>query len=188
MKKNLILLSLVIGLCTISQAQFTRYQVKLRNKGGTANTIANPSTYLSQRAIDRRVKYGIAIDSTDLPVSQSYITQIANTPNVTVLNISKWQNAISIQVTNQSAITTINAFPFVESVNGIAARVGENGRNELRNKFELEENITPVDFSQKTEQVTADYFNSVSYTHLTLPTSDLGVDLGGRRIIKKKKV
>src|SRR5678815_1160854 len=29
--------------------------------------------------------------------------------------------------------------------------------------------------------------SSVSYTHLTLPTSDLGVDLGGRRIIKKKK-
>ena len=28
---------------------------------------------------------------------------------------------------------------------------------------------------------------SVSYTHLTLPTSDLSVDLGGRRIIKKKK-
>ena len=27
----------------------------------------------------------------------------------------------------------------------------------------------------------------VSYTHLTLPTSDLSVDLGGRRIIKKKK-
>ena len=26
----------------------------------------------------------------------------------------------------------------------------------------------------------------VSYTHLTLPTSDLGVDLGGRRILKKK--
>jgi len=159
MKKNLILLSLVFGLCTISQAQFTRYQVKLKNKGGTAHTIANPSTYLSQRAIDRRIKYGIAIDSTDLPVSQSYITQIANTPNVTVLNISKWQNAISIQVNNQSAITTINAFPFVESLNGIAARVGENGRNELRNKFELEENITPVDFSQRTEQVTADYFN-----------------------------
>ena len=28
---------------------------------------------------------------------------------------------------------------------------------------------------------------AVSYTHLTLPTSDLSVDLGGRRIIKKKK-
>ena len=35
----------------------------------------------------------------------------------------------------------------------------------------------------------ADYLlgdQAVSYTHLTLPTSDLGVDLGGRRIIKKK--
>ena len=30
------------------------------------------------------------------------------------------------------------------------------------------------------------YIQPVSYTHLTLPTSDLGVDLGGRRIIKKK--
>ena len=28
---------------------------------------------------------------------------------------------------------------------------------------------------------------AVSYTHLTLPTSDSSVDLGGRRIIKKKK-
>ena len=28
--------------------------------------------------------------------------------------------------------------------------------------------------------------NPVSYTHLTLPTSDPSVDLGGRRIIKKK--
>ena len=27
----------------------------------------------------------------------------------------------------------------------------------------------------------------VSYTHLTLPTSDLSEDLGGRRIITKKK-
>ncbi|MBP9103906.1 MAG: S8 family serine peptidase [Chitinophagaceae bacterium] len=159
MKKKILLLFTIIGLCNVSQAQFTRYQVKLKNKGGTSHTIANPSTYLSQRAIDRRTKYGIAIDSTDLPVSPSYITQIANTPNVTILNISKWQNAISIQVSNQSAITTINAFPFVESVTGIAARAGENGRTELRNKFQEEEIVTPIDFSQRTEQVTADYFN-----------------------------
>ncbi len=159
MKKKLFFLSLVIGLCNVSQAQFTRYQIKLKNKGGTPHTVANPSTYLSSRAIDRRTRYGIAIDSTDLPVSPSYIAQIASTPNVTILNISKWQNAISIQVSNQSAITTINTFPFVQTVSGIAARAGENGRNELRNKFEEEENITPVIFSQRTEQVTADYFN-----------------------------
>ena len=99
MKKNLFFLSIVIGLCNVSQAQFTRYQVKLKNKGGTPHTIANPSTYLSQRAIDRRTKYGITIDSTDLPVSPSYITQIANIPNVTILNISKWQNTLVFAVT-----------------------------------------------------------------------------------------
>jgi hypothetical protein len=52
---------------------------------------------LSQRAIDRRIKYSIAIDSTDLPVTPSYITQIKNVPNITVLNVSKWFNSISIQ-------------------------------------------------------------------------------------------
>ena len=33
----------------------------------------------------------------------------------------------------------------------------------------------------------AGLFLAVSYTHLTLPTSDPSVDLGGRRIIKKKQ-
>src|SRR5665254_26729 len=32
-----------------------------------------------------------------------------------------------------------------------------------------------------------EYTNTVSYTHLTLPTILTRVDLGGRRIIKKKK-
>ena len=31
-------------------------------------------------------------------------------------------------------------------------------------------------------------YEAVSYTHLTLPTSDSSVDLGGRRIIKKKNI
>ena len=135
MKKKLLLSIFVIAFCISSDAQYTRYQVKLKNKGGTPHSIANPSTYLSQRAIDRRTRYGIAIDSADLPVSPTYISQIANTPNVTILNISKWQNAISIQVSDPSAITTINTYPFVENVSGIAARVGESGRSDYKKQI-----------------------------------------------------
>ena len=108
MNKKILLSIFVFAFCISSDAQYTRYQVKLKNKGGTPHTIANPSTFLSQRAIARRTRYGIAIDSADLPVSPTYISQIANTPNVTILNISKWQNAVSIQVSDPSAITTIN--------------------------------------------------------------------------------
>jgi hypothetical protein len=103
MKKLIVVL---IGSCllfTDIHAQFTRYVVKLKNKGGNPFTLSAPTAYLSQRAIDRRTKYGIAIDSTDLPVTSSYITQIDNINNVTILNVSKWLNSISIQTTDANA-------------------------------------------------------------------------------------
>jgi Subtilase family/Secretion system C-terminal sorting domain len=126
MKKLIIVL---IGNCLLFSeihAQFTRYVVKLKNKGGSTFSLSNPTAYLSQRAIDRRTRYGIAIDSTDMPVTPSYITQIRNVPNVIVLNISKWQNSVSIQTSDPNAITTINGLSFVQSVAPIAAQTQNN--------------------------------------------------------------
>jgi len=131
MKKLIVVL---IGSCLLFseiQAQFTRYIVKLRNKGGTPFSLTTASAYLSQRAIDRRTRYGIAIDSTDLPVTPSYITQIRNVPNITVLNISKWHNSVTIQTTDPNAITTINGLSFVQSVAAIAARTQSNTSGKL---------------------------------------------------------
>ena len=131
MKKLIVVL---IGSCLLFseiQAQFTRYIVKLRNKGGTPFSLTTAPAYLSQRAIDRRTRYGIAIDSTDLPVTPSYITQIRNVPNITVLNISKWHNSVTIQTTDPNAITTINGFSFVQSVAAIAVRTQSNTSGKL---------------------------------------------------------
>ena len=157
MKKLLPLLLLLVATVCESQAQFTRYIIILKNKGGTPFTLSSPAAYLSQRAIDRRARYNIAIDSTDLPVTPAYITQIRNVPNVTVLNVSKWLNSVTIQTTDAAAITTINTFPFVQIVGGLAARLAA-AENVSRNKFELEEIITSLP-QQRTEQVTADFFN-----------------------------
>jgi len=131
MKKLIIVL---IGSCLFfaeARAQFTRYVIKLKNKGGSAFSFSTPSAYLSQRAIDRRTRYGIAIDSTDIPVTPSYITQIRNVSNVTVLNISKWHNSVSIETSDPNAITTINGLPFVQSVAPIAARTQNNTTEKL---------------------------------------------------------
>lgn len=158
MKKFLPAFLFSLFLISESQAQFTRYLVKLKNKGGTPFTIANPVAYLTQRAIDRRTRYGIAIDSTDLPVTPSYVTQIRNVPNVTVLNVSKWLNSISILTTDANAITTINGFSFVQSVSGLAARTNENGPPN-RNKFEIEESINPLPSIERPGQIEADFYN-----------------------------
>ncbi|HEX6847181.1 MAG TPA: S8 family serine peptidase [Chitinophagaceae bacterium] len=153
MKKLIVVL---IGSCllfTEVNAQFTRYVVTLKNKGGNPFSLSTPTAYLSQRAIDRRTRYGIAIDSTDLPVTPAYLTQIAGVANVTILNISKWHNSIAIQTSDANAITTINGFSFVQSVSAIAARTAATN-NEKLNTTEQ-----PYFPSLRGSQLTADYFN-----------------------------
>lgn len=156
MKKFLLLILIVLGVIGNSQAQFTRYIIRFKNKGNGPYTFANPLAYLSQRAIDRRTRYGIAIDSTDLPVTPTYITQVRSVANVTFLNVSRWQNAVTIQTSDANALTTINGFSFVQSVNSIAAKNALGGRTE-EEKFALERHTN--DIQPSTQRIEANYYN-----------------------------
>ena len=179
MKNILLLLVLSSLIASESNAQFTRYVVKLKNKGGTPFTFANPNAYLSQRAIDRRTRYGIAIDSTDLPCTPAYITQIRNVPNVTVLNVSKWLNAVSIQTSDANAITTINAFPFVVSTTGVAAKIGPP---EPDGKFGMESIEGPVPPQTQRLTGTMDFFNygATSFNEIHLHNGEFLHNIGLR--------
>ncbi|RYY87886.1 MAG: T9SS type A sorting domain-containing protein [Chitinophagaceae bacterium] len=128
MKNKILLAALALLSAAPSEAQVTRYVVKLRNKGDNTFTLANPGAYLSPRAIARRQRYGIAIDSTDLPLTQRYLDSIASVPNVTILNRSRWLNELSIQTSDANALNRIASFPFVVSVGQLAMRVsGDRG-------------------------------------------------------------
>jgi hypothetical protein len=137
-----------------AHSQNPRYIVFLKHKGATSFTISNPGSYLSQRAIDRRTRYSITIDSADLPIPDSYISQIRAVPNVTVLNISKWLNAITLQTTDANAIAAINALPFVKGTSSIALRTATIG-----DKLMIE-NIQDIPVSAgKPQGMQADFFN-----------------------------
>lgn len=173
------LIVVLIGSCLFfseTHAQFTRYVVKLRNKGSNPYSLSTPSAYLSQRAIDRRTRYGITIDSTDLPVTPSYVTQIRNILNVTVLNISKWHNSVAIQTSDPNAITAINALSFVESTSPIAARTNTN----TAEKFIAAEQ--PYNSGAREAQLTADYFNygTGSFNEINLHKGQLLHNIGLR--------
>lgn len=128
MKNKTLLVALALLAALSSEAQVTRYLVKLRNKGFNTYSLANPGAYLSARALARRTRYGIALDSTDLPLTQRYLDSIASVPNVTILNRSRWLNAVTILTTDAAALTRIQNFPFVQSVGGISARTIGGGR------------------------------------------------------------
>ncbi|MGZ8517223.1 MAG: S8 family serine peptidase [Chitinophagaceae bacterium] len=158
------------------KAQVSRYVVQLKHKGATTYSLANPSPYLSQRAVERRIRYNIPIDSTDLPVPVSYLSQIQNIPGVTILNISRWLNAITIQTTDANAIATINALPFVQEISTIAARPGTKV-----NKHK-EEIMTIPGASTRPGQIKTDYFNygANSFNEIHLHNGEFLHNLGLR--------
>src|SRR5690606_30836242 len=116
------------------QTQLTRYLVKFTDKGGSSFQITNPTAFLSQKSIERRTRSGISIDSTDLPVSQKYIDSLRNVPNVTVINISKWLNQVSIQTNDPAAIDKINSFHFVKTTSPIASKAAPGISDQFSHK------------------------------------------------------
>jgi serine protease AprX len=122
MKKYLFFLLIFLAVGTKNYAQFTRYIIQLKNKAGTPYSLNNPIQFLTQRSIDRRIRYSIPIDSTDLPIPPAYIDSILSAGSVTLLNTSKWLNQVCIQTSDAAALNKINTFPFVITTAPIAAR------------------------------------------------------------------
>lgn len=122
---GLLILLLVLSASSFAQP---KYIVRFKDKAGTPFTLANPSPYLTLRAIARRTRYNIAIDSADLPVVQRYLDSVRLAGTVTILNNSRWFNQVCIQTTDAAAIAKINAFPFV--VGGVQA-FGQRGQAEV---------------------------------------------------------
>ena len=148
-----LLLTFFISL-TESRAQLSRYVIQFKDKATTTYSLIDPSPYLSKRAIDRRINYNISLDSTDLPVPATYIAQIQSLPNVTVLNISRWLNAVTIQTTDATTIAAIHALPFVQNTSSVAAKTSTAAKN----KFIEELSPLPVT-SARPQGVLNDYFN-----------------------------
>ncbi len=152
MKKIFLIAFSLFLLAPGAEAQFSRYTVSLKDKGNGPYTLAAPAAYLSARAIERRTRFGIALDSTDLPVTPAYLAQIASIPNVTILNVSRWLNQVCIRTTDANAITAIQALPFVQSTQAIAARTSPRaGREETVLPY------SPV--NARTTGALADYFD-----------------------------
>jgi serine protease AprX len=100
----------------------SRYIVKFKNKDTNPFSIANPNAYLSPRALQRRTRHNISIDSTDLPVTPRYIDSVRLAGAVTILNASKWLNQITIRTNDPVALAKINALPFVVNATAVANR------------------------------------------------------------------
>ncbi len=113
--KRYLLIVFFITISYYSKAQSVgKCVVLLKDKANSPYSITNPSQFLSQAALQRRVKQGISIEASDLPVNPDYIQQIKNL-GVQVRAKSKWLNAVIVVNADQSQLDAIKALPFVKS-------------------------------------------------------------------------
>lgn len=152
----------------IAQTASNKYWVQFKDKNGSPFSLKNPSDYLSQKAIDRRIKQKITIGISDLPVNPHYVNEI-KALDVTILNRSKWFNAITISSSDTNKINSIKAFAFVKNVK----KIEEPKNKKLPSKFELETNTTFVSAEKNSNSLAS---NVLNYGPSFNQANQIGVD------------
>jgi len=104
--------------CTQATAQTApaTYLIEFTHKGGTPHGFDAPATFLSPRAIERRVRQGIPLDSLDLPVNPAFVAALQQAGDLQVLGTSRWQNSVTIRSTDTLALDTLDRLPFVRAM------------------------------------------------------------------------
>ena len=123
MKKLMVFAFFSISFLGFSQEDAWVY---LYDKENVIASIANPISILTQEAIDRKNAHNVVIDERDVPVNETYISQLKMQSGITVLAKSKWFNAVHVRGL-ESDINALNSLGFVSEIifadNSLNARI-----------------------------------------------------------------
>ncbi len=105
------------------------------DKTNIQNYLDNPQLMLSQRAIDRRARQKIAVDSKDVPITFSFIKAVKESAGITVMGQSKWLNALHVRGT-QTDITTLKNLTFVAKIIFADKTLNASGKTTATSKLQ----------------------------------------------------
>ena len=118
------------------------FRVLLSDKNGTPYSIDKPKEFLSAKAITRRQRQNLKVDSTDLPVSPIYINDLKDY-GVKIIGVSKWNNSLLVRSNNLSVINFLSKLPFVKgairvwtSPDSITSPIGRLRNHNMFNKWD----------------------------------------------------
>uniref|UniRef100_UPI0032162219 S8 family serine peptidase n=1 Tax=uncultured Draconibacterium sp. TaxID=1573823 RepID=UPI0032162219 len=114
MKYSILFIILFFAFVVPTKAQ-NYYWIAFTDKNDTEFSLDNPGEYLSERAIERREKQNIVIDSLDLPVNSCYIDSVLSL-DVEFVHTSKWLNGMTVKTEIDSLDKMIATWSFVKEV------------------------------------------------------------------------
>ncbi|MEZ4817155.1 MAG: S8 family serine peptidase [Flavobacteriaceae bacterium] len=168
MKKLVFLLTLLLSQLGFSQIQDA--WVFFADKENVQTSIDNPLTILTQEAIDRKALHEVVIDERDVPVTESYITQIKNAPGITYWAKSKWMNCVYVQGT-QSDIEDLLNLSFVIDIEWADKSMNftNPGGSSTRDKFEIENSTSRIEYNygaaaNQIEMIHGDHLHELDFT------------------------
>lgn len=87
------LAALMLSALSVQAQPVYKYWVEFTDKNQSPYRFDNPSEYLGPRALERRARMRIQIDSLDLPVSPAYVDALQQ-EGLTVVHRCKWLNGV----------------------------------------------------------------------------------------------
>ncbi len=183
MKKQLLLLvSLIIGVQIFAQVSPNKYWVQFTDKNDSPYSTENPEEFLSERAIQRRIKQGILIDEKDIPVNPDYVQAVRDI-GVDIIYTTKWFNSAIIFTTNSSLIAQIEALSFVKTVSKLQGSKKSTVKKEF---FSNEKYIPKADSRLPSGKYATSYDYGSAYAQINLvngiPLHEAGFDGSGMMI------
>ena len=110
-----VLAGLLLGSLALPAQKSYKFRVQLTDKQSTTYSLDKPEEFLSERAVQRRVRQGIAVDSTDLPVCREYIEKL-EACGARFLSASKWNNTVLMQAEDENMAGRFRQLSFVKEV------------------------------------------------------------------------
>lgn len=129
--------------------------VYLSDKANIEDALANPITILTQKAIDRKALHGVVIDERDIPVNNTYISQIENAIGITVMAKSKWFNVVHVRG-SEANINALSSLGFVDSIDFADKSLNSSknvSQQKRQYKFKTEEFLTDFNYGNAANQI-----------------------------------
>lgn len=124
------------------------YWIQFNSKANTPYSINQPEGFLSNKAILRREKMGIAIDSTDLPVNPEFIKSLQNL-GFYVKHQSKWLNGAIAILPDSLVLDNITLPDFVAKID-----LSKTGNlKSASNKFSDIDTLSQATYGSSYEQI-----------------------------------
>lgn len=102
----------LIAVWALAQQDTLKFRVSLKDKAATAYSLKCPEAFLSEKAIARRRRQHLPIDSTDLPVCRKYVDEIRR-QGVNIVVTGKWENFVTVSCNDSLLMKRVAALPFV---------------------------------------------------------------------------